>query len=591
MATSPISPGVPRLRGGFWPLWLGAVLLPLAGFALGAWVAWQEVTEEARARVVRTVDMLHEHALRAFETQETMLTAADAYLAGLGWDEIASSEQVHRFLGGIVGAAPFAGSLGVVDPAGRMVAVGMAGFFPFAPVDQRDRDYVRAHQEGHRGTFTGAMVVTRPAGDRVFPLSRARSGPGGAPDGGVVVAAFRAAAFSEFYARIAESADDVVSLLRLDGAVLARYPEPPHGPMRVPGTARTLTAARDEARAGGVLWSTSPVDGATRLVGFRRVEGYPVVVYYGLGPAALQAAWQGRVWMLGAVLLTAALLLLALTALAARAAGREARALGLAAAKAEQARAEAEARVEAEQRLRQAERSAALGQVATGVAHDMNNLVQTVLATGQLLGRRADRAEEVRRLAGLLGDSARRGQRLAHRMLEFSRPGARGETGFEVERSLFGLEDLLGGLLGSGVRLVPEVAPGLPPAAADRAEFETVLVNLLVNARDAMPDGGRIRVTAELADSGPAVLRRPGPWLRVCVADTGKGMTQAVLQRAGEPFFTTKPPGQGTGLGLMMARQFAERAGGALDIESLPGAGTRVTLWLPVIPAEVPAPV
>jgi signal transduction histidine kinase len=173
-------------------------------------------------------------------------------------------------------------------------------------------------------------------------------------------------------------------------------------------------------------------------------------------------------------------------------------------------------------------------------------------------------------------------------MLEFSRVRTGGEEPFEVAEALRGVDELMGGLLGSGLRLVVEAAPGLPRAAADRREFEAVLVNLAANARDAMPQGGEVRVTADLAEP-PQALQRPGPWIAVRVVDTGRGMVPEVLQRAGEPFFTTKPPGQGTGLGLMMARHFAERLGGTLTIESRAGLGTTVTLWLPAAAAMVPA--
>jgi signal transduction histidine kinase len=139
-----------------------------------------------------------------------------------------------------------------------------------------------------------------------------------------------------------------------------------------------------------------------------------------------------------------------------------------------------------------------------------------------------------------------------------------------------------------GLRVRVEAEPDLPPVLADRGELETVLVNLAANARDAMPGGGTLTLAAAavtvsegVAAPHPAGLR-PGRYVRLSAADTGAGMDAETLARAAEPFFTTKPEGEGTGLGLAMAREFAERAGGGFAVASEPGLGTTVTLWLPV---------
>jgi signal transduction histidine kinase len=202
----------------------------------------------------------------------------------------------------------------------------------------------------------------------------------------------------------------------------------------------------------------------------------------------------------------------------------------------------------------------------------------------------------VRQLTAHLGESAERGLRIVRRMLEFSRPTTSGGA-FDLAPCLAALAEILGSTLGSQVRVHCAVPPGLPAALADAAEFQTVMLNLAVNARDAMPEGGALRITAAAEtreEEMPALdPQAPGPqrsgrYLRVAVADTGSGMSPEVLARVGEAFFTTKPPGKGTGLGLVLARRFAENAGGALHIESEAGRGTTITLWLPATsaPAE-----
>jgi two-component system NtrC family sensor kinase len=561
-----------------------AVALPLLGFLLGAWLIWRDVEDEARARLVRSVDVLHEHALRAFETQDALLTAVEARVAGLGWEEMAASEDLHLFLARLDDATALLRGFGIVDPAGRMIVSSARGYFPMPPNDMSGRDYVRATRAGVAGSHVSDQFVSNPTGTRLFTLSRPLGPPGeagGEATGpGTLVGAFSVANFWAFYASIAETEDDRVALVRLDGALLARHPPTP-APVHFGPDSPLMAALRAQGSDAGVFRAPSAVDGVPRLNAFRRIGPYPVVVLYGIGPATLEAeAWR-RLLPLAGMAGGAMLLLLMLTALVRRAARREAQALSAAAAEAEAARAEAEARAVAEQRLRQTERSAALGQVAAGVAHDMNNLVQAVLASARLLERRAEAPEEVRRIADLLSAAAARGQRVAHRMLAFGRPPQRAE-GFAMAEALCGLEDALGGLLGSGVKLKVEAEPRLPEVPADRSDFETVLVNLVVNARDAMPRGGLVHVRAALVREAPSDLPTGGPWVRVSVADSGTGMTEELLQRVGEPFFSTKPPGQGTGLGLLMARQFAERVGGGMAIDSRPGEGTTVTLWLPL---------
>ncbi len=525
--------------------------------------------------------MLHEHALRAFEVQEALISAIDARLAGMSWPDIARSAELRAFVAELDRRTPFAGALGLVDPAGRIVVSSRAPDGQGLPVDVSSREYVRDFPAGSAGTFIGEVVVTRPSGLVAFPFARARQAGVGQGDG-LIVGTYQSEAFEHFYASVAESPGDVISLLRLDGRMLARFPVREDRRTGQGSGGALLRQAREEGASRLLQYARSPVDGVDRLYGLRRIGTYPVVVLYGLDPAVMRSAWLRRLGVLGAVCAGSALLLLVLTEAVRRATRRAGTALAAAADEAEAARREAEHRAGAEQRMRHAERSAALGQIAAGVAHDMNNLVQGVLAAGRLLERRAGQPDEVRRLAAMLGDAAGRGQRLAHRMLEFSRPASSAEARFPPAETLAGVQELMGGLLGSGVRLELRVAPGLPDAAADRRDFETVLVNLAVNARDAMPGGGIVRIEADRVGEGPPGLARPGPWLRVAVIDAGEGMPPEVLARVGDPFFTTKPRGQGTGLGLMMAKQFAERAGGALTVESERGRGTEVTLWLPL---------
>lgn len=246
--------------------------------------------------------------------------------------------------------------------------------------------------------------------------------------------------------------------------------------------------------------------------------------------------------------------------------------------------AEVAAREQAQARLAQAQRMEALGQLAGGIAHDFNNVLQAVTGGLCLIGRRAGDAEAVRRLARMADDAAKRGATITGRLLAFARKGELQATPVPPGALLDNLREMLAPALGASVQVLTHVAPDVPALLADRAQLETVLVNLAVNARDAMPEGGTLHVTAsaEVVAGAHSARLRAGAYVRLDLGDTGVGMTAATLARASEPFFTTKPPGQGTGLGLAMARGFAEQSDGGFALCSAPGQGTTVTLWFPL---------
>ncbi len=243
---------------------------------------------------------------------------------------------------------------------------------------------------------------------------------------------------------------------------------------------------------------------------------------------------------------------------------------------------------ETQTRLAHAQRMEALGQLAGGVAHDFNNVLQAVQGAASLMERRADDAETVRRLTRMAREAVGRGSSITRRLLAFSRRDELKAEVFEVAALLAEMHEILAHTLGAPIHVDIDVAPGLPPLLADKGQLETVVINMATNARDAMPGGGRLTLSASLADVAehgdplrrPAGLK-PGRYVLLGVTDTGCGMTREVLERVAEPFFTTKERGKGTGLGTAMAKGFAEQSGGGFDIESALGEGTTVRLWFP----------
>ena len=564
---------LPHAMRGFAALRLAAVLVPVLAVIGAGFATWDSVQNTAVAHIERTVGLLRENALRAFGTQEAILAAITRAMAGRTPEDLRDDASFHALLADLAASgAPVISGVLVTDGAKRIVSASWE--FPASPADLSDRDYVATLTAGGEHRALGEPVALRPMGGRIIPVARRAPVPADHDETpGIVVSSFSLDALAAFYASVAENPRDVVTLFREDGIVLARHP-PDDGsidPARHPRVAAMVQALL--APGAGAVWVESTVDGRPRLFVARRVGDWPAAVAYGVDREALRAVWRQR--MVATVLggIAAMGLLLALTVLAERGARLQ--------------REQAESRAEAEAQLARAGRAASLGLLAAGLAHDVKNLVQAVRSGARLMERSAADAEEVRRCSRLLGDAAERGGRLVEAMLAFARGGAAEDAPghrLDVGAALGELSELLGRTLGNGWRVSTTLPAMLPAARGDRAGFEAAVVNLAANARDAMPEGGVVAISAQEAvieETGMPGGLRPGRYVVTLVRDTGTGMDAATLARLGEPFFTTKTPGQGTGLGLATVRGFCARAGGALRVESEPGRGTTAAIWLP----------
>ncbi len=237
----------------------------------------------------------------------------------------------------------------------------------------------------------------------------------------------------------------------------------------------------------------------------------------------------------------------------------------------------------AQEALRQSQKMEAMGQLTGGVAHDFNNLLTPIVGSLDMLQRRGVGSEREQRLIAGAMQSAERAKTLVQRLLAFARRQPLQSVPVDVAKLVTGMGDLISSTTGPQIKVVVEAPEELPPALADPNQLEMALLNLSVNARDAMPEGGTLRISASAETVGARhrAKLRPGSYIRLSVADTGEGMDEATLARAVEPFFSTKGVGKGTGLGLSMVHGLASQLGGALTIRSKPGLGTNVELWLP----------
>ena len=240
-------------------------------------------------------------------------------------------------------------------------------------------------------------------------------------------------------------------------------------------------------------------------------------------------------------------------------------------------------REKAEARLVQAQKMEAVGQLTGGLAHDFNNLLTAVVGSLDLLLRRTD-DERLRKLAGNALQAAERGAQLTAQLLAFSRRQRLTPTAVNANDIVSGMGDLLARTIGPHIRIETKLEPHLWNALADRTQLEVMILNLALNARDAMPSGGRMTIETRNLESIPHSLGTElaaGEYVAIAVSDTGTGMSPDVLKRAFEPFFTTKETGRGTGLGLAQLYGFAKQSGGTARIESVEGQGTIVTIYLP----------
>jgi PAS domain S-box-containing protein len=245
----------------------------------------------------------------------------------------------------------------------------------------------------------------------------------------------------------------------------------------------------------------------------------------------------------------------------------------------------------AEARLREAQKMEALGQLTGGVAHDFNNLLMVVLGNIGLLRKRVPSDPRITRLLDGAQQGAERGAALTSRMLAFARRQELRPVAVDLAALVAGIVPLIERSIGPTVRVETRIPEDLPPALVDANQLELALLNLAVNARDAMPQGGAVEITADLAEAPSAAAPpglAPGTYLRLGMADNGAGMDQATLSRATEPFFTTKGVGRGSGLGLSMVQGLAQQSGGGLCLESHPGCGTTAAIWLPRAALDTP---
>jgi two-component system NtrC family sensor kinase len=568
-----------RLGWAPFGLLVASAAVPLLLFALAAWQNYRLVQLQATQQVTNTTAEMREQALRVFETYTLVLKWVVHRAQGLSWGHIEHDRGFHRFLVEL-DDLPQIDAVRIIDASGRVRASGR--LFPVPPENVSDRDYFIAHKAARRppSPYIGSDHLGTLTHSREFDISRRLRTPDGS-FGGIVTISAKPSYFRDFYGTISHAPGFAALLVRSDGTVLVRYPTEPKSP--VLSRDSTFMRALASGRNSGVFHGKG-INGIERIYGYRRVPGYPIYVVFGIPTADVLAAWGANLITYALFAVPASIGLFLLTLFALRQLQWRELFRWRWQTTAQKVRREMRKREMAEEELRQAQKMESLGQLTGSVAHDFNNLLAIIQVSLEMLkGRQANDRLEAK--VGLALETVDRGEKLTGQLLAFSRRHPLRVESVDVNARLSGMTELLARAVDRAVTIETDLAPDLARARIDANQFELAVMNVAINARDAMPHGGVLHIRTgddarhlllpeELAKTADA-------FIVIEISDTGCGMPPEVLARAFEPFFTTKEPGKGTGLGLSTVYGFARQSGGTALIRSTLGRGTTVILVLP----------
>ena len=569
-----------------------AVALPLL---LVTWYCWQQriqVLEETNRTASRSVVALEQHAGNMLDSHTLILRQLDQLTQGKSGSAINNDARLKQTVISLTKDFPQVSVVGLADADGRLWLSSVQGAAKNSSV--ADRDYFLAHKNGPatKALYISEAFTGRLNGERQFSVSLRRSTPSGAFDG-IIFATVPLKYLTQFWQQFIPAEGHLIPLVRTDGAVLARYPLA-DTLKRLPPQGSFMTHIRQAPR--GLFTAASPVDGVERIDAYSQVKNYPLFISFNIEKQFVLREWRRESFIAACVGIFSALTLAALWL----AAVRQSHEQGVAARRwqviAEDLKLEVGRRKDAEDAMRQSQKMEAIGQLAGTIAHDFNNLLAALVGNIQLMRRRLDQGihTDLVRYIAAVESITTKATTMTQRLLAFSRRQTLAPAALDVKQRIEGMQDLIKQSVGRSIQVRIEFAEEPCRALCDPNELDSALLNLSINARDAMPAGGVLTISASrarlpnLQPAAPALSDEPA-YVVIRVKDTGAGMTPETIQRAFEPFFTTKPVGQGTGLGLAMVYGFVAQSGGQININSEPGEGTEVEIYLPLYEGELPS--
>ena len=547
---------------------VASIVLPAALFSYAGWINYKDVLAHADEQLAASLTILSEHASKEFQSVDLMFASVDAILGHLSDEQIkANEEALHLQLSKLEKALATVDAIFVTDRNGH--ALVSSAIFPLsADTSVADRDYFLAQTERDAGTYIGAVSQSRATKEQFFGVSRRRPARDGQFNG-IITVSILPKMFSEFYKQLAGDTAASFSLAKSNGAILVRYPAAPAGVTNFGPTSGFMLNVINRPE-GGIV-TTNSVDDVQRRIAYRKLGYSDLYVSDGLPTETIYSGWvrlmaSHLIFGISATLFLFVLVLLTM---------RRTRAFY----------AEAERRELAEQALRQSQKMEAVGQLTGGVAHDFNNLLTIIIGNLGIAKRGVVEARAERALNNALVGAERAAQ-LTQRLLAFSRRQPLNPRVLDVNKLIVSISDLLARTLGENIELETIGSAGLWNVEADASELESTLLNLALNARDAMPEGGKLTIETSNAYLDDEYCRQhegltAGQYVLVAVSDSGAGMSAETIDRAFEPFFTTKEAGKGTGLGLSQVYGFMKQSDGHVRSYSEPGEGTTIKLYLP----------
>ena len=534
------------------------------------------VSRSADERIGRSLDIAVEHTNKVFEEIELLFSSVEGITRRRNVESLRLEEaQLHERLKDMIGNVPDLRSIWLFDQEGRPVVT--SSVFPAPNLNNSDRDYFVAQRDPATGTFIGKMLIPRIGGPPFFSVSKKWRDSSGTV-AGISAVVVPPSAFEKFFTTLSAGAAASHAIIREDGAVLARYPVPASPDIVLSentGFRRAIAAKGERAK----YMTISAVDGLKRRFEVRHLAHLPIYVSSSLEEMSIWREWGEWLLFQLAVGVPALALILWLEYLTLR--------------RTNQFYAEVQKRESAEAVVRQSQKLEAIGQLTGGIAHDFNNLLSIVMGNLEAIVRRTPEDDKTHRQARNALTGAERASQLVRRLLAFSRRQPLSPKPIDVNQVVTQATALLIRSLGEKIRIDTFRAPDLWITEVDPVELEASIINLAINARDAMPEGGRLTIEARNAvlDAdfcAGADNLSPGEYVRISVSDQGSGMHADILDRVFEPFFTTKAPGHGSGLGLSQVYGFVRQSSGHVTIESEVGLGTTVNLYLPRSNATTP---
>ncbi len=547
---------------------VSAVLVPAALFAYLAISTYRTSFTLADERIERSLDVVSEQVAKVFQSLNVTFDGIEAITHDMPDEQIRVSQELHRQLTKMARALSAVNEIWIIDREGRPLATSFS-YPPPPDLNVSDRAYFHAHLENDVGTYIGRILTPRVTNVRFFTVSRRRLDLD-SQFAGVVMISVRPGDIHDFYERLASIKGSNFAMIRADGVVLARYPGPPALDVKLDAESGFMQSIASNPN-GGFYTTVSQVDGSYSRYAIRKLEALPLYVSSGIQVDAIRREWLDFLTSHLIFGLPATALLVALA--------------WLTLMRTKDLHREAARRAAAEETLRQSQKMEAIGQLTGGIAHDFNNLLTVIIGNLDIALRKCTDATLERPLRNALMGGQRAAQ-LTQRLLAFSRRQPLSPRPVDANRLIAGMSDLLRRSLGEKIDIETVGGAGLWRTEVDAAELEAAILNLAINARDAMPDGGKLTIEttnthldadyARTLDGVPA-----GQYVLISVTDTGEGMTPDVMEHAVEPFFTTKKEGQGTGLGLSQVYGFVRQSGGHLKIYSEKGEGSTVKIYLP----------